>query len=167
MKVVCSIDNVVASVSLLGKRKTEYMKVVCSIHASMYLCCRSSDWIYEVMRSIHNVVVVYLGSLFTYRRSICGFCKGDEWLYSRNTMSDRWWSMMTTAGQRNKHARDNLGLNISAEDVIVWIDFLIKSLHSCITPFLRSKYWRFLWSMWDRKISWKLSNRFMNPYRFS
>jgi len=139
------------------------MKVVCSIHASIYLSCRSSDWIYDVVPSIHNVVVVYLGSLFTSRHSICGFYKGGEWLYSRNTMSDRWWSM-TTASKRNKYARDNLRLNISAEDVIVWIDFLIKSLHLRITPLLRSNYWRFVWSLWDRKIAWKLSNGFMNPY---
>jgi len=32
-RVMCSIHNVVASVSLLGERKTEYMKVVCPIHA--------------------------------------------------------------------------------------------------------------------------------------
>ena len=80
-----------------------------------------------------------------------------------HAMSDRWWSM-TTASKRNKYARDNLRLNISAEDVIVWIDFLIKSLHFRMTRFLWSNYWRFVWSLRDRKITWKLSNGFMNPY---
>jgi hypothetical protein len=43
-------------------------------------------------------------------------------------MSDRWGSM-TVAGKRNKYARDHLLLNISAEDLITRIDFLIKRLH--------------------------------------
>jgi len=154
---VCSIHHGFY-VSLLQKVR---LNMCVRSTASMYLCCRRSHWIYEVVRSIHNVVV-YLGSLFTSGHWICGFYKGGEWLYSRNTMSDRWWSMTTTC-KRNKYARDN----ISAEDVIVCIDFLIKSLHSCITPFLRSNYWRFVWSLRYRKIPWKLSNRFMNPYRFS
>jgi len=41
---------------------------------------------------------------------------------------------MTTAPKRNKYARDHLRLNISGEDVIVWIDFLLKSLHYFISP---------------------------------
>ena len=41
---------------------------------------------------------------------------------------------MTTAAKRNKYARDHLRLNISVEDIIVWIDFLLKSLHYSISP---------------------------------
>ena len=44
---MCSIHNVVTSVSLLRGR-TEYMKVVCSIHFPLYLFfLRGSDCIYE------------------------------------------------------------------------------------------------------------------------
>ena len=41
---------------------------------------------------------------------------------------------MTTAAKRNKYARDHLRLSIFEEDVIVWIDFLLKSLHYFISP---------------------------------
>jgi len=44
---------------------------------------------------------------------------------------------MTTAGKKNKYEREDLHLNISAEDIIVWIDFSNKRfvfLHYSIYP---------------------------------
>jgi len=103
------------------------MKLVCSIHA--HLCresIRPNIWRSCVLYTI--LLLLYFESLFALTRSICGFCKGSEWLYSRNPMSHRWLSM-TIARKRNKYAGDQVCLNISAEDVIMQIDFLIKRLH--------------------------------------
>lgn len=41
---------------------------------------------------------------------------------------------MATVAKRNKYPRDYLRVNISVEDVIVWIHFLLKSLHYYISP---------------------------------
>ena len=144
---------------------TEYMKVVCSIHAPLYLYRESLRM--NISKSCVRytmLLLLYLGSLFASTRSICSFCKAGEWLYSRNPMPYRWLSM-TIARKRNKYAGDHVCLNISAEDVIMQIDFLIKRLHGS-------------WVSWKQLLKicmksageedpWKLSNRFMNPYSLS
>ena len=113
--------------------QTEYMHVACSIHAPLYLCresIRLNIWRSCVLYTI--LLLVYFEILFASTSSICGFCKGSEWLYSRNPMSYRWLSM-TIARKRNKYAGDQVCLNISAEDVTMQIDFLIKRLHGLLS----------------------------------
>ena len=109
------------------------MKVACSIHAPLYLfreSIRLNIWRSCVLYTI--LLLLYFDIQFASTGSICGFCKGSEWLYSRNPMSYRWLSM-TISRKRNKYAGDQVCLNISAEDVIMQIDFLIKRLHGLLS----------------------------------
>ena len=109
------------------------MKVACSIHAPLYLFRESitlNIWRTCVLYTI--LLLLYFDIQFASTGSICGFCKGSEWLYSRNPMPYRWLSM-AIARNRNKYAGDQVCLNISAEDVIMQINFLIKRLHGLLS----------------------------------
>jgi len=91
-----------------------YMKVLCLITLLCNFVGRASRSCVRYTISL----LVYFGSILASPRSICGLCKGSEWLYSRDLMLDRWWSMTIV-----------ICLNISVEDVIMQTYFLIKRLH--------------------------------------
>lgn len=77
------------------------------------------------------LLLLYFESLFTSTSSICGLYKGNEWLCSLNPMSYSWLSM-TISRKRSKYARDHVYLNISAKDIIMQINFLIKIFHALL-----------------------------------